>query len=324
MAGSGEDVIWIIMPPEFEYFPGLFLPDLARARLAARLALLADRLRSRGHGVYFDPGRQGLMADETARMLGDHGARRIVLAGARNDRFGIAILSEALKSAGIDPGRPCISEGDGGDILTPLASRIESLAKMDLYLQGRPCSGAAAESCLMILEEGEAQPGLGVPFRKAGDRLIRLAAGRAGSIPPGFTEIRFLSLGEAVLKQREGDHVLLALGIPGSAPDHLNLDDWEPVLGRGASAQCRLFMEDPGSGNTPACGGAAWAFRHGLDRPAIRELLQQIVTQYFPAQLPLFRALCGVYEVGADPLEEMYAGNSLKDRNAELIELIVP
>ena len=32
----------------------------------------------------------------------------------------------------------------------------------------------------------------------------------------------------------------------------------------------------------------------------------------------------GLYRIGADPLEEMYAGNALPDRNKELIENIVP
>ncbi|MBU0754547.1 MAG: hypothetical protein KJ645_05375, partial [Planctomycetes bacterium] len=87
---------------------------------------------------------------------------------------------------------------------------------------------------------------------------------------------------------------------------------------------CRIWIEKPGlSAGTP-CGGAPWSARYGLDHPAFREFLTEIVAHYFPFHLPCLNWLCGLVKVGADPLEEMYAGNGLPDRNAELIENIVP
>jgi hypothetical protein len=314
----------MIMPPDLDYFPGLFLPDLERARLAGRLALLAERLRSRGHGVRFDLGGQGLTAIETARALRDEGVRRIVLVGAKNDRVKISILSEALKQSGLDPGRPFITKQEGVDIHRPLANRIESLAKMDLYLKDDPTLGAT-DSCLMILEHGEAQPRAGVQFRRKEGRLYRLTEGRYGSIPAAVKEIRFFPMDGMVPDWIDSEDALTALVIKDSTSlEPYHLDDWASLLDGPMKDRFRLFVEEPGPGHPPACGGAAWAVRYGIDRPDLRDLIQRIVTRFFPAQLPLFRILCGIYEVGADPLEEMYAGNSLADRNAELIKLIVP
>ena len=42
MAMGREKSFWVLMPPEFHYLDSLFLPDLARARLLAQIALAIE------------------------------------------------------------------------------------------------------------------------------------------------------------------------------------------------------------------------------------------------------------------------------------------
>jgi len=50
----------------------------------------------------------------------------------------------------------------------------------------------------------------------------------------------------------------------------------------------------------------------------------ELVKEGFPRLSGLFHCVLGFYETGVDPLEEMYAGCALPERNDELIENIVP
>ncbi|MBU0755086.1 MAG: hypothetical protein KJ645_08080, partial [Planctomycetes bacterium] len=191
MSGTREQLLHLILPPAFEYFPGLFMPDPARARLTARLALMTKRLRARGHGVFFDPGGEGYTAGAAALLYKEMGVRQVSLVGTRHDKTGISILLEALQREDIECSRPFITQNDGADLIPSLSNRIESLAKMDLLFQERGSTISHDTRTLMILEPGEPLPDRGIPFLREGERLKRLKPGNLGSIPGEVEEIVF-------------------------------------------------------------------------------------------------------------------------------------
>lgn len=272
-----ENRLTVIMPPEFEYLPGLFLPDLDRARLVHRAAVMVKRWRSYGYSVFLDAGVHGLTAAQTAKRLEGSAA---VLGGPR-DAPGARILVEALGC-----GRPFLSTGDPAEVLGRLEKRVESLATMELPLSGEvhDLSGA------FLIGDS---PG---SFRSEGKALVRTKTGRAASLPAWVKKIHLVDAGDAPPEMKDDE--LVAFVIPGKNDDPA---PWLETCRAMERKKLRLTVEGGGL---------------GLERPAVRRLLEELD--------PRVGMVLGFREICADPLEEMYAGNSLPDRNAELIENIVP
>lgn len=327
MAGSGTDVFWVLMPPEFHYLGDLFLPDPFRAQTAARIALEAGRLKSRGHTVLFEPGMLGFTIPQTISLLLEEGVKQAAVAGMQWEEKSALNLHDALNDAGVACGRPLLSRSNGRDILTGLSKRVEGRARMDLAIEiSRPLPAPGC-SAFLIIEGGEPIPEGGAAFRREGVDLFRATPGRAPGIPPWVDRIRMIAPEDrSLLKEGQLDEsTLVALSL--DEADAATMD-WltrcDEIIEQAGPGRFRLSLVSPHAPPSRAMGGATWAPRYGLLSGAFRKFLSQLLRRHFPEKLALYRTVLGFLETGVDPLEEMYAGCGLLERNRELIENIVP
>ena len=330
MADVRKNGCWVLMPPEFEVLGGLFLPALPRGRLAGRLAGAVAGWRDQRRRIFFDPGVSGYTAEDLAEEVKRYGGEEAFVVGTVFDRTAAGLLCDALVQAGIRCKRPLLGRKDGEEIMEELSRGVE----------GRPVAGSPgpqhdkelvqSSPCFVIIGEGDPIPTQVTVFRKDRLGLIRETEGRAGSIPAWVREIRFYG-DEAyeVSKSKMDEPVIHAVSLPSSNPDgDIDTGLW--------LERCRHVIEKVGPGRFRLCGaetlpaskqGTAstiWACRYGLHDPRIRTSLLELVAGYLPGMLILLNTVIGFYEMCVDPLEEMYAGCSLPDRNACLIENIVP
>lgn len=335
MAERGDSRLRVIMPPEFDYLGGLFLPDLGRARLASRLASAVARWRRRGYPVQLDLGSAGYTAGQSASLLASEGVARALVIGGDHDRTGAVNLRCALVQSGINCPDPLLSSVDGSDIIPQLRSAVEKLPRPADSLPGPDPAVQHPFPVLLIADAGERPPDLGVPFEAVGRGFRRRSPGRAGSVPPWVSRIEVIQPG-AVASEPEpgglaGDEgtVIYGLTLPAGEQDVESFHkDWlrcsMDFIKRAGPHRCRLVCAEPDPLLEAGTHGTAWAARYGIHRPPLRGALLELVRGCLPQWFGLLHTVIGLYEIGTDPLEEMYAGNSLPDRNAQLIENIVP
>jgi hypothetical protein len=123
-------------------------------------------------------------------------------------------------------------------------------------------------------------------FREEGKALVRENGGRAASLPSWVRKIHLVHSGDH--PPEVGDDELLAYVVSKDG------EDPAPWIRAMKPEQLRFIAGDD------------------------LRLLEALIPG------PRIRMVLGFREICTDPLEEMYAGNSLPDRNAELIENIVP
>ncbi len=118
------------------------------------------------------------------------------------------------------------------------------------------------------------------------------------------------------------------LDLPPSPPRDVALDALCREVRAGADElgpeRIRLRFPDLRRQPPERAGGAPWGIRLGLDDPEWRDALTAILETALPCHAGTWRVLRGWFDLGVSPLEEMYAGNSLVDRNADLLVNIVP
>jgi hypothetical protein len=331
MTDRGEKNFWMLMPPEFAYLGELFLPDLVRARLVGGIAAALPKWRASGYRVLFDPGTMGLTGAQTAEILAERGVQKVAVTGGMYDRTGVSILMDALNRKGLECGRPLLTSGNHGVVLQGLSKRLESLARMDHPYAVEAPEALQHPSPFLILEENESAPTQGVAFKKTGQGLQRVTRGGMEHLPPWVNAVRFIRPHDAPPSpsSMSQEDVLFALILPSvdemirpDIPSCLTLCR-QVVEGVGPQ-RFRLILKASERLHETACGGAGWALRYGLQSPWHREFLVALTTTLLPNLFPLLNVVLGFYEVGSDPLEEMYAGCGIMERNAELIENIVP
>jgi len=111
------------------------------------------------------------------------------------------------------------------------------------------------------------------------------------------------------------------LNLPPSAGDLEPLENLDSFFRAGRVV---LHFEEEPCLTSPAPDGAAWVRFYRLEDPAWREMLERIVVKWMPEKLSLLQCAVHFFHQGIDPLEEMYAGNNLADRNPELVANILP
>jgi hypothetical protein len=174
----------------------------------------------------------------------------------------------------------------------PLEERIGGLAR------GRPAGPPAPDltGAFLVGREGPVEGA----FTEAEGRLVREKGGRAGSLPAWVRRIHLVRPGDPPPHLAEED---LAAFLPPAAGG-----DPGPWLGTCRPLERdRLRLAPTGTGTV-------------LERPGVLPFLQTL----WPELGPLLEAVLGWERTCAHPLEEMYAGNSLPDRNGELVENILP
>jgi hypothetical protein len=242
---------------------------------------------------------------------------------------GAEVLCRALKTQGLEGARPLLQLSENDEIVTSLTNRVESLADMKLPL---PDWGEFLDSfhpCLALVETEETLPRIGTVFERREDRLIRRSPGPAISIPEWAETVRLLSLDHMdAMRDGRDDTSLFAFRVPpleeGKGKVESCLEACESMLARVGPERFRLTLAKPPLSMEGFSGGASWAARHGIQESGMRRFLLELASRHLPGWLPRVIMVLGLYEIGADPQEEMYAGNALPDRNSELIENIVP
>jgi hypothetical protein len=115
--------------------------------------------------------------------------------------------------------------------------------------------------------------------------------------------------------------------LPGEE-EPLEMESWlascQSLIAAAGPENFRLSIARTESAPRAGMKGAAWAARCGLHSGRFRDFLLELVSRHLPDRLGLLQAVLGFQAVCADPLEEMYGGCSLPDRNQSLIENIVP
>ena len=302
---SAASPLWIAVPPELDDLPGLFLPDLAAARLRAQLVLAA-----RKHSVSVHLGGEGEAARETAERLRREGALRVAVAHADHDHVAAGILERALAAAGLTVAG-CF-RSSGGDLPSPLAQLIASTPREG---STRAVAGRAA---LLLVDAGESVDLPGVVFVRESPHLLRrVTAGPYRTLRAPVDAVH-VGLDATVPSANEG-HALFALrwsdDVTNTSP--ATLASW---CDRGGSA-VRLLRPGHPPSNSPF---APWRCRYGLHTESGRELLRAFVTRHRPDQLAWLDTVLGFARLGVSPQEEMFAGNGLLERNRELLSNVLP
>jgi len=318
MSHISQPTFYILTPPEFEYMPGLFTPDLQRARLIANLAMLVEDHRRKGYDVIYDTGSDGLTAKAQAEKLKRLGVKNAAVVGADCDRTGVTVLTNALKNIGIETGDAHISECDGEDLLASLESRISSFTKHDKSLDIK----TGSSTCFLIHKKDERFSSNGVVFVRDGDTLTPVGPLGAGSVPARLNKIRLFKPDDEI--RSYGDDSIYVFCAPSAEPVNIK---WRQTCAKlidiAGHDKFRLYLSANGSCSNRSFGGAQWAARYGFASPAFRDFLCALVAEFIPDQACQLNVVLGMYETGVDPIEEIYEGNALVDRNAELIVNIV-
>ncbi|MFO0982647.1 MAG: hypothetical protein U1E76_13095 [Planctomycetota bacterium] len=285
----------VVVPPELDYLPGLFLPDLVAARLRTQVARWARRS---GAQACFDP--EGATARALAHRLAASGARAIAICHA-NDPGPAALLERALRAAGL-----MVAGCYRGDRL-PLA--LEALTR-----SGPAMPATAIGTSLFVTEPGDSLPLPGVVFaRQRADRWTRVSAGAWQAIPADVRTIEIVHRDRAIVAFPT---TLFAIPMRASAAA-----DWPELVARVCDAvgpdSVRFVLPSIAA---PAQGAALWAHRYGLHDAVARERLHAAVSRHLPLQLDWLETVLGFFQLGVSPLEEMFAGNSLVDRHQELMQ----
>ncbi len=114
--------------------------------------------------------------------------------------------------------------------------------------------------------------------------------------------------------------------LPADPPEGVELeallDAARALVAKFGPARARIDFETPRPGPRGRVGGAPWAARYGLEQPGWRAVLTRLAARVFPQHVPMLQTAIGCFEAGIDPLEEMYAGNSVIERNAELLSVL--
>jgi hypothetical protein len=310
----------IVQPPPLEYLPGLFLADTSSAAVGGDCARHATSERWRGRDVAFDPCTDGLTAPEKAAALVQAGWRHVAVAGAPADRVAVDILAGALEAAGIEVAPPAAAAAPGGK----RGRRGAGLASRKTPLAPPPAGEA-----FVIVQPGRLLPPPWIVFEDTGDgRLVRRGPKLSGALPRWVETIRRVDA--------EDDIDMLS-----DVPGKLFAFEWMSAARRkrerqGVTARLARLIQRfgaervllRGSTHGPATAaaardGASWAWRYGIDQPETRQLLIELCEECLPHHRHLLEAAIGYHEMCVDPLEEMYAGRGLIDRNAELIVNLV-
>jgi hypothetical protein len=300
----------ILLAPELDELAGLFVPDLARARFAGRLATALARWRSTGAAVEVDFGFDGSTALQTALATRAGGWSRVAITGTPLDQGACHALLAALRELSCPGAELVLSAGDGADVEAALAA-LAAGAPPDPGPRPppEPLPG------LVIVDPGAVCVAAGAVFEaRDGGRLARRTPGPAGSIPAWAEEVCFVDRPAA---GGAAAATLQVLVLP---------ERWHArgTLSR-VRAACHALAGVAGADHVRllSCARAAPGARHGLAGGREWDALEALVAGALPERLGLVRTARSWSELGCAPQQEVHGGNGLPDRNAELIVNLV-
>ncbi len=311
--------IVLAFPPELDYLGGLFLPDPVRARLLGRAFLLCRNLGGEGGGLLLDPGGEGVPARERARWLP---AGRVLVLGAPRDEAAARILAGALEEAGATVEGPWIGGSLPEERILSLCEGTGSRPQQSTPLLAPPP--------FMIFHSREAKalsPPEGPIFLRKGPNLLeRIGPGGWGFLSPSVERIQILGEDEPVPPGRKDTLLVLPVPPPSSPPARRRnfLERVARAAGRFGESNLALLPPRGFRSGESLPAGAPWAAFYGLDDPRTARLLLEACAAAFPARSGVLHAALGFHACRIDPLEEIYAGRHLADRNQDLIVNIVP
>lgn len=201
----------------------------------------------------------------------------------------LAAAVAAERGAG---GAVTFDAGESGECAAATAARLVRAGVVRAEVHGAPCDAVAAD----VLAAALSAAGIEV----AGPLL------RAAPVLAPATAFRWL-----------GDSGLAA------PPEALERALAAAVAARG-SAAVRLLPRCSGEPGAFVRDGAAWGWRYGFDDAAARTFLAGAVERSLPRHRAELEYALILFQMAVDPLEEMYAGNGIADRNRELLVNIVP
>lgn len=268
--------------PRFDYLDGIFFPSIARRNRIAALRRRTDFRRS------LAPGNAILdIADggETAAET----ARRFVAMGVVR-----AIL---------------IGAADDDVVGEILASELERLGGVVRFRGGD-------RSCVRRVVRFDAPI---VPAERPGAATESIDRNPRPEPPPII-----LSPGESP-NDRRGDGIIVVdwSSDPALIADPHGLAHMVKTIVHDANGRMvRLLEADFDRPLPDRRDGAPWAARYGIDRHETTQALIAIVEAAFPRMRDTLELCLGFASMSCDPLEEMYAGNGLWDKNADLLRNI--
>lgn len=320
---------WLLLAPEILHLERCFLPDPFRARLAARCARLAERGAGEGPAIGFHGGAGGETARVVAEEVHRRGARFAVVAGRAWDRAAASALARALEERGVEVHPPLwIVPGEEEARIREGAAWLEAKARGAGPVAREGVAAPVLHGGWMVTTAGVPRPSGGILFHDEGNRLVRVGEDPAPGIPSEVREIRLLRAGEKpTVREADRPAVLWAMALPPlEAFEAEGASSWIDRIATAAAAHAGRFRLLPRAPRIlPRTRGEStlWTVPYGMDRPAGRAFLRSLGKRLFPELLPWLRILAGFAETGVDPLEEMYAGNALPDRNEALLEVIL-
>ncbi len=317
----------LAFPPELDYLAGLFLPDLTRARLLGRAFLFCRKAGREGKEILLDPGGESLPAGERAHSLLGLSPSRVLVLGAPRDAAPAKVLVEELKEKGASVVGPLVGKTFPK---RKILSQLKGLGPQKKSPVKKAPTPLLSPPPFMILpsaeEDGRPLPEGPIFREKEPGLLERAAPGRWGFLGSSLTEIRILGEEDPLPPPKET--LLLALHIPPPSSPPERKERFLERLTRAAkrSGESNLALLPPRRKRQggPLPEGAPWAVAYGLENPETRSLLLEACAAAFPSRLGPLHAALGFYACRIDPLEEIYAGNHLADRNRDLIVNIVP
>ena len=281
----------LMVPPTFDYLPELFWMEPGRGGLDETITGLVNDTRRGGKRTGLVLGPEDATAGEIAGRLEFFGtASALVLARPLEERAA-RVLAREMEATGRDT-----------RVVVGSPEELAAATRVALdRLQARgwpPVNGTDGTERTNGSPEG---PG-GVADRSPA--TVVLDARTTGPVLP---------------VPRSAIPVLLLPDDPEEMPPLTRLD---PFAEGGRLRFC--FAAPPPGDDGDFRDGASWARTYRLHDPGWRALLPVLTARWRPDRLTLLGAALAWEALGIDPLLEMYAGNSLVDRNAELLVNIVP
>ncbi len=309
--------------------------------------------------VHVDLGAQGFLADETAAVFAAEHCDEVFVLGEPQLHDAFGMLVAALRARGLRIAHAAPDEGAlaalaswwqrcGGSPPATVNASAPDAAPTDAPMAATGGVPAHVRPWpeLLLTRADEAVPAAhGIVFEEQPDgSLLRRSPGPAGCVRAEVDVIHVHTSEqwtEAALRTvAPTDLVALRLGAEDaeSASTSAAIARMAALRARFGPARVRLAVDRVSLTTDARCGGAPWAARLRLDGGSTLSRVLAGVPGHAPtdtltdatrgeptrAQRRQLAAALAWQALGVDPLEEIYAGNALPDRNAAMLVNIVP
>ncbi len=311
----------LVFPPDFHYMGRLFLPDPFKARLVGWTIEAAVEMNL---GVLLDPGTFPATAREKAGDLKGFNPEKVYILGGPGDAGSSKVLAGFLEREGIPVEGPLIFSKGKREIREFLESNI------DARKGNSPFRILGEDNYFAIFDKEVEFPGRPMAFMgENGKVLERMGNGSFFHVPGNVGRLVLSGYSETVEGKIPGLNAgtIYAFEIPRRVPGRKGKEIFIEALKEftflAGEENTRLWFDLEGMSPDHAPPGAEWALKYGLLDTESAAFLKEVVENCFRESLGIFHACLGFYISRIDPMEEIFIGNGIVERNLDLMANIL-